>query len=214
MKGANALVIFVLLASLAINIQSTYASDDEPEFFKKEYTKDSAKTSNAQESAGPLIFQEAVEVDGVSTDQLYSAALVWFAQTFGSGKEVIQVQDREAGTIIGKALFQYKSVVWGGGSGIDGDVSYLVKLQFKDGRYRYTIDRFRHEGNAMNRGGAFSFGLITNDEKCPYKVYGPSPGGREKTWTDLKNKSQEEAGKIIKALNAHMASAKKQDSDW
>ncbi len=167
-----------------------------------------------KDATGPLQFQEVVQVDGASKDQLYSAALTWFGQTFGSGKEVLQTQDREGGTLVGRALFKYEPVIFMGSNGIRGVVRYTITLEFKDDRYRYTLGPFTHEGNPANPGGQFSFGVITGDEECPHPVYGTARSGREKTWTDLKVKTQHEAESIIASLKAKMATAATQKSDW
>ena len=175
---------------------------------KSEAAKSPANQATPEKSApGPLQFQEVVQVEGATRDQLYDAAVLWFGRTFQSSKDVLQVQSRESGTLIGKALFAYEPVIFMASSGIRGVVRYTITIEMKDGRYRYTIDNFIHEGNPANVGGQFSFGLLTTDEKCPRPVLGPSPSGREKTWVDLKAKATLEAGRLAKSLREKLATA-------
>ena len=43
-----------------------------------------------------------IDVEGKSKDELYILANSWFVAQFNSGKSVIQLNDKEAGVIIGK----------------------------------------------------------------------------------------------------------------
>jgi hypothetical protein len=156
-------------------------------------------------------FQDVVRVEGASKDQLYSAALAWFGQTFVSGKEVLQIQDRDGGTLVGRPLFKYEPVALVASNGIRGVVRYTITLEFKDDRYRYALSSFTHEGNPLNPGGQFSFGVITSDKQCPRKVFGPSPSVREKTWQDLQAKTQSEAENIVASLKTKLNAAAKSD---
>ena len=106
--------------------------------------------TGASSEPGPLHFSEIVQVHEASKDQLYSAALAWFGHTYRSGKDVLQTQDREGGTIIGRALFRYEPVIFMGSDGIRGVDRYTITIELKDGRYRYTLADFTHEGNPAN----------------------------------------------------------------
>ena len=56
----------------------------------------------------PIEYSEVVKVEGFTKDKLYSSALAWFGRTFRQAQKVIDVQDKEAGRIIGKGSFQYE----------------------------------------------------------------------------------------------------------
>ena len=47
-------------------------------------------------------YQIVEETPELSKEQIYSNTLAWFAEEFVSSKEVIQLQDKENGKIIGK----------------------------------------------------------------------------------------------------------------
>lgn len=100
-----------------------------------------------------ISFQEVVQVPGATKDELYTRAREWFAKTFKSSKDVIQMDDRIAGKIIGK----------GSGNGLTGNIllitsfwlNYTVSITIKDGRYRYEITDFTTEDEpsySSNRG--------------------------------------------------------------
>lgn len=52
--------------------------------------------SNAQQ------YTEVVNANGKSSDQLYSTAREWFAESFKSANNVLQMDDPVAGKLIGK----------------------------------------------------------------------------------------------------------------
>lgn len=92
-----------------------------------------------------ITYQEVVHVDSTSKDELYTRAREWFARNFVSSKEVLQMEDRAAGKIIGKgsadgyATFQKASVgYW---------LHYTISITIKEGRYRYEITDFKIQMN-------------------------------------------------------------------
>jgi len=147
-----------------------------------------------------------VTVDGASRDQLYDAALAWFTHTFRSSKDVIQVQNRESGTLIGKSLFEYDPVVFIASGRISGVVRYTLTIEVKDGRYRYTVDSFEHEGSPVGSSGPLSFGLLTTDAQCP-STGSITRSSQEKTWVDLKRKASAVADTIANSLRERLATA-------
>lgn len=159
----------------------------------------------------PIEFTEVVNVEGAQKDKLYSAALAWFGGTFKKAQNVIDVQDKEAGRIIGKASFPYNPVVFIGSAGIVGKVNYTVTIEVKDNKYRYRIDGFTHAGRYEGFG---SFGLLTTASECPIEVRGPSPSGRRETWADLKQKAKREAEILIPTLKESMLRPTSKTDDW
>jgi hypothetical protein len=68
-----------------------------------------------------------------SKSQLYDRARIWFANAFKDSKEVIQLDDRESGSIIGKGLFKF----------MPGLTPYICKfsarVDCKDNKYRFQV---------------------------------------------------------------------------
>jgi len=155
----------------------------------------------------PLEFSEVVTADGLTKEQLYSAAQAWFGSTFRSAKTVFDVQDREAGRIIGKPLFEYEPSRLSGSAVIRGVVTYNVTIEVKDGRYRYIIGNFVHEGSKSYYQGIalspLSFGLITPAENCPYPIQTTSDLVQA-TWQELQSRAKTEAVQLVAALKKNM----------
>lgn len=86
---------------------------------------------------GKVIYSEVVKVDSTITKyQLYSKAREWIANVFISSKDVIQMDDREAGKIIVKGSFELTSK-------LDIDLmKFTISIYLKDGKYKYVITDF------------------------------------------------------------------------
>ena len=55
---------------------------------------------------GNVTYQRIVEVPEMKKDDIYNRVLNYFIYNYGSGKSVIQTQDKEAGLIVGKGLYE------------------------------------------------------------------------------------------------------------
>jgi hypothetical protein len=106
-------------------------------------------TAGAQSLKNPLpidsvthkvTYQGVVEVPGVSKAELYSRAREWFANTFGSAKAVLEMDDKEAGKLIGNTNGTYLQRFMG--SDVATVVWRHVNVQVKDGRFKYVFSDF------------------------------------------------------------------------
>jgi len=113
-------------------------------------------------STNKITYAEVINVDSLTSKQeLYSRAREWFAKTYNSSKEVLQMEDKESGKIIGKALIQvyYKML------GMDhehGYINYTITIAVKDGKYKYEITDLHHKGQFVQDGMSPSYGLCEN----------------------------------------------------
>lgn len=103
-------------------------------------------------------FTGLVTVDTTLTkNELYSKTKEWFAKSFKSANDVIQMDDKEAGIIIGKGNFSDRKSC--------GIINFTLKVQVKDGRYKYWFSNFKHE--EVQKG--WSGGLLENEKPdCGY----------------------------------------------
>lgn len=95
---------------------------------------------------GKITYTEVVKIDSMNKQELYSKAREWVAKKCNDSKDVIQMDDKENGKIIIKALFTVyiKSL----GYNLDyGQIHYTFSIFLKDGRYKYEINDFYHTGN-------------------------------------------------------------------
>jgi len=102
-------------------------------------------------ATGKITYVGVVTVDtSIKKLELYSRAREWFAKTYNSSTTVIQMDDKESGKIVGKALIQAycKSL---GSDRKCGFINYTISVYFKDGRYKYEITDFYHTGQYISR---------------------------------------------------------------
>ncbi len=90
--------------------------------------------------------QEVVKLDSTTQKELYSRAKLFFAESFKSAKKVIQLDDGSS-IIVGKGITTFTS-----GKGLTKaniDISFLLKIELKEGQYRYTISNIVTTGYAI-----------------------------------------------------------------
>lgn len=78
-----------------------------------------------------VTIEEVVQTKGKTAKQMYDNALLWVNNTFSSPKSVIQSREESLGLITIHFCTQNESGSW---------LEATLKLQFKDGRYKYMYD--------------------------------------------------------------------------
>lgn len=144
-----------------------------------------------------IVFQRIDSIDK-SKDLLFSMTKEWFVNTFKSGKAVIELEDKEKGTIIGKGYSEYNVTKYN----IPIQYHYTVKAEMKDNKVRLTIYDIYTKGSGLNgieKPAEFWFGPLC--KKCSKDI------------------SEQHQGNIImlsEMLRYNYFKAMKQgiDSDW
>jgi hypothetical protein len=92
-------------------------------------------------TTGKITYTGVVQVDGTNKADLYARAREWFTDNFKSADAVLEMEDKEAGILVGKAYsditgmtatMMHAMKMW-----------YNVKVEVKDNRYRYTINQIQ-----------------------------------------------------------------------
>jgi len=107
-------------------------------------------------ATGRLDYTEAVPVEGVSKADLFTRAKVWLAGSFKSAKDVVQTEDKDAGIMVGKGYSTISLTM--GRVTVPAKLFYTLKMNFKDGKYKYEFSDFYFEnepvpelGNRINK---------------------------------------------------------------
>lgn len=138
-------------------------------------------------------YTEVVTVEGKNSDQLYSSAREWFAETFKSAKDVLQMDDPVAGKLIGKGMGDIN--VKAGMVPVTLDYEFQVKIFVKDGRYKYTIDNI----------ATVSDGVKTNYEEFEQaKEKFKNKKKRVAYFNSILNGIDSDMKKLIASLNSKM----------
>jgi len=154
---------------------------------------------------GKIVYSEVMHVDSSATRQeLFSKAREWFAKAYKSSKNVIQMEDKESGKIVGKALMQvyYKNRQ-------DGYINYTISIQVKDGRYKYEVTDFYHTGQDVSGGSIPDFGLCEKMINTTDKYFGIS---MQKNYTSCLYQMDNNIKALISDLKFEMAT-KPQNTD-
>lgn len=85
-----------------------------------------------------LTYIQVVEAPGRTKEQLYITINHWYSNSFGSGKEVIQLNDKDAGVIIGKGYVEGIASHVGGMNQYKVNLTPIIKTDIKDGKIRIT----------------------------------------------------------------------------
>jgi hypothetical protein len=122
---------------------------------------------------------------------------MWFTLNFKSSKDVVQLSDENLGEIVGKGSFD---VDYNGlGAKNIGFVSFTIVVSVKDGKYKYKITDFWHDGGAS---GVNSPGDLLI-EKPGWTI-------TKGAWLDVKEQTKSKVSNIIESLKISMS---KQTSD-
>jgi hypothetical protein len=84
-------------------------------------------------------YSEVITVDSASKDVLYNRAKRWYVDVYNSAQNVIQLDDKENGEIVGKGNFD---VYWNMGALVGTEkvaIYHKLSIFLKDGRYKYEI---------------------------------------------------------------------------
>ncbi|UOQ64424.1 DUF4468 domain-containing protein [Hymenobacter volaticus] len=149
-----------------------------------------------------ISYQGVVEVPGTTKDQLYVRAYEWLAKTYRSANAVIQMQDKEAGRLVGKGVM--KVTLRGFNAGY---VQHTITIYLKDGRYKYILTDFAHEAGGAK--DVYSAGPLERPDGEVMAF------GDKKTWDKVRRDATADAELLIKDLQAAMTvKAGKDPSDF
>ena len=151
---------------------------------------------------GRIMYTGVVRVDSASADELFSRATLWYSATFKSAKAAMELSDRQSGIITSDpnvnfpAFFTFNN----GKRQETGSVTFTLKIQCKDGRFKYELTDLVHIGPACS-----SMPLERESQLC-YRQY---------LWASLKGEADKSANELIQSLSKAMSSRKVADGgDW
>lgn len=92
------------------------------------------------DKTGLITYSRVVESPGLSATQAYLKGLAWAMKYYKNPTDVIRERDTVNNSILCKARFKISNPPDKKGFATDaGLVMYTIKVQFKDGRYRYEL---------------------------------------------------------------------------
>lgn len=156
---------------------------------------------------GLITYTEVVKSDGATAKALYKAAKLWDINVYCRDKTFMQVSDDEDMTLVLKPAVPIYSDA--DGISVQGYVRYTLKIECRDGRYKYTFTDFRHEKlPATNEcdGGA----LEKQDYECSTLIL-----NKKKFWSDIKGQTNGAVLDLIDNMKKSIArEIQKKKGDW
>lgn len=160
-----------------------------------------------------ITYSEVVYVDSlVNKQELYSRAREWFAKAYKSSTNVIQMEDKENGKIVGKALLEvYHKAL--GSNYPGGYINYTISIYVKDGRYKYEITDFYHSGASYSGGRIPDYGVCEKMINTTDKTFGMS---NQKNYNQYLYQMDNHIKELITDLKSAMSKkeANSKKDDW
>ena len=166
------------------------------------YVKAQDSSLPTDETTKLISYTEVVTVnDSASKDELFSRTKSCFAHLFKSSKNVIQNEDKDSGIIIGKG--NIKAYARALGNDYDGGfVNFTITIACKDGRYKYVITDFVHEGTGSKMP---SGGNLENESARTWT---------NKQWKTMKSQIDTEIKNLISLIKSEMDKPTPQNEKW
>jgi hypothetical protein len=160
------------------------------------------------QAQNPIIFSKVIQADSLNKTELFIKVNDWFATNYKSANDVIQMADKDAGTIIGKGSqpYSYGKLSYGC---YDGYLNYTIKVYVKDNRFKIELTDFVHSVRVGNSSEC-EFGTITDAEI--YTSKGISKSYHNKAWVDMKTKIQNFSEDIFASIESKLNSNTKEDN--
>ena len=143
MKKVIILVALMVAAMVSANAQILRAEELE-EYAKERYGDkwvDAAANLGSQLSLdknNALTYVQVIEAPGKSKEELYVLLNYWFTATFNDANSVINLNDKEAGTIIAQGFVGDIAEHSGGSNSYVVSIRPIIKCDLKEGRIRLT----------------------------------------------------------------------------
>ena len=149
-------LLFLLVIALftAINVNAQIMKTDELEVFAKDNYGDNwqeiAKKLSSQLTLDKnkfLTYEKIIDCGESTKEQLYTILNYWFTSTFNDANSVIQLNDKELGTIIARGRVSGIAEHRGGLNHYSINISPMIKVDIKDKKIRitYTIQNYEVE---------------------------------------------------------------------
>ncbi len=160
---------------------------------------DSLNLIPVDNTTGLITYQEVVPEEGTKND-FFNRAVGWVNETYKNPTSVTTVRDPQTGKIEGNYRFkiyqasdEQVNMEW-------GTILYSFRLEFKDGRYRYTFYDF----------------LLKTESRFPIERWlDKTSPDYSKDWDMKLQKVDEYMSNLIRSLKTAMEpKAVKQESEW
>lgn len=151
-------------------------------------------------TTGEVVYTDVVRVDSTSAKELYSRAKLFLAEIMNSLPDVIKLDDAENNILIVKAKMKIPGT---NSTSLKryhfGRVSFTIKIEVKDGRYRYRFYDFKQECDvALATDYCCYFGTLRDDTEPPKQI------GCKNTFPEFRATVSEKIDNVIFTMTKYM----------
>jgi hypothetical protein len=151
------------------------------------------------QETGKILFSKVVHLDSSTTkNELFLRAKEWFARSYNSSMDVIQMADADAGKVIGKAQIKVFALT----GHLDGHINYTIVISLRNGRYKYEVTDLHHKGTYRSGYTVPDYGPCEKMIKTTDKTLGIS---HQKTYDKYLNEANESIKTLISSLETAMS---------
>lgn len=162
---------------------------------------------------GNLSYQRIIEVPEMEKDDIYSRALNYFVYNYGSGKAVIQTQDKENGLIVGKGLYNDVHI------GISIVTTYIdawhiVRVDIRNGRARIILTLTEYDKKVTGGNTPPSYSTMKIEQEYPINEKGMFKTVMGKAFYKSHQKAIATMDAIERAIKEGNTSKQMENSEW
>lgn len=149
-------LIFTFLIALSFSVSTFSQSKEVSELIQ------SIEGQWSVDENGYVTYQKIIEVPDISKTILFSKVENYFAHNYKDANSVIQVSNKETGTIIGKGM--YKDIHVGTSMiTILVSVNHTLQIECKDGKVRATLSLTEYQQERRGGGSRSYFNYPINE---------------------------------------------------
>lgn len=149
-----------------------------------------------------ITYTNVVNVDSLSKNELFSRAQEWVVKTYNSGKDVVQLSDKDNGKLIGNGALD---VSW---KNMSGYIKYTISIYVKDGKYKYEITNLHHimSGTGKLPDGGTCEGMMNTNDKFMFQ-------SRQGEYDTYLTQANDKINLLLKSLKSTMTAKKQKNND-
>lgn len=150
------------------------------------------------EKSNLITYEGVIEAEGISQLELFQKCKDWFHVFYKNPTNVIQTADTASWMIFGKAKINTSWIDKKDFKYPGPKIRYKIYVYMKDGRYKYQLTNFRHEGTTLD----------------PIEEWLDTTGDNQEKFFGYLSQVDAYATELIQSLDQAMQKLEEVEEDW
>jgi hypothetical protein len=162
---------------------------------------------------GNVTYVRIVEAEGLTQDEIYNRVQNYFVYNYGSGKSVIQTQDPDLGTLVGKGLYDDVHI----GVGLVTtyvDTWHIARVDVKEARARIILTLTEYEKKVTGGSTPPSYSTTRVADEFPINPKGMFKNVMGKAFANSHASAISSLDRIEKAIKEGNTTSELENDDW